>query len=381
MKAGYGAAFVLGLASLALPASAADWWWIGHAGQAPDRTTFYVDRETIVRGKGDRVEVWTLSFGEAVPPSGVQHRATHYLIRCRERTFSTLGMIGYDPEGKVVPMMKAPPTPMAPVAAGSIGESIMNLACGRPSGIEVKVESPGAHASNYLRARPAGSTAASPEEEPGGQDEAEEGGLSLGTGFFVGPNGHILTSHHVVDKARRVGCRTQGGRILEARVERISPANDLALLKVDYRPAQYLGFAPAGSLRAGDRVFTIGYGASNYLGIHEPRFTDGTVSALSGPGAENAWMQISVPVQPGNSGGPLLNESGQVVGIIAAQAAIDTFLEMEGTLPQNINWAVKSDYASPLLSPSAVPARRSRDAAIENARQSVCLVLVDTRSE
>jgi S1-C subfamily serine protease len=88
-------------------------------------------------------------------------------------------------------------------------------------------------------------------------------------------------------------------------------------------------------------------------------------------------MQISVPVQPGNSGGPLVNESGQVVGVIAAQAAVDEFVKIEGRLPQNINWAVKSDYASPLLANLAPGPKRTREEAIRLARESLCLIVAE----
>ncbi|WP_158266349.1 S1C family serine protease [Allosphingosinicella deserti] len=378
MKLGASIAFLLAASSV--PADAAEWWWIGLNGAAPSRVVTYVDRETIARGKGDRVDIWALAIGEAALPNGQQHQATHYSFRCGSRAFATLDRIAYDAAGAVMPMMKIAPSAPAPVEKGSIGESILQVACGTPAGTEVKVEAPMPHAQAFLAGRGTrGHTPAAPDSA------SKDPGLSVGTGFFIGPAGHVLTSYHVIDGARRIGCRMPNGIVHDAAIARVSPANDLALLKVEARPARYLGFAPAGALHAGDRVFTIGYGAANYLGITEPRFTDGTVSALSGLGDENAYMQISVPVQPGNSGGPLVNEAGQVVGIIAAQAAVDAFLEAEGTLPQNVNWAVKVDYAAPLLpplsTPAPAPARRSREQAIALARESICLVIADSGAE
>jgi S1-C subfamily serine protease len=358
------------LAGMAAPSDAAEWWWIGFNGAAPNRVVTYVDRATIARGKGDRVEVWTLAIGESPLANDQQHQATHYAMRCKARSYATLGRVGYDSAGKKMPLMAIAPTDPVPVETGSIAESILNVACGTPSGIEVRVDAPMPHARAYLAGR-------SPAAQAQRDERAEAAGVSVGTGFFVGPNGHVLTSYHVVEGARRIGCRGADGEMREDAVARVSPANDLALLQVKTRPARYLGFAPAGALRTGDRVFTIGYGAANYLGISEPRFTDGAVSALSGIGAENAYMQISVPVQPGNSGGPLVNEVGQVVGIIAAQAAVDAFVEAEGTLPQNVNWAVKSDYAAPLLPPLPATPRRTRDQAIALTKEAVCLVVAE----
>jgi S1-C subfamily serine protease len=352
----------------ATAASAEDWWWIGINGDAPNRVLTYVDQAS-AQSEDGAIWVWVLSAGESPLPNGQQYQATQYALRCRSRSLATVGRVPFDRVGEVMDLAKVPPGDFSRAIEGSIGESVLLLACGRPTGVEVRVQSPIEHAVAYFTGR-----SASP--GPPAPATSAEAVAPVGTGFFIGPDGHILTSHHVVEGARRLACRTADGRIHELRVARISAANDLALLRADVRPAHYLSFAPPGLVRPGDRVFTLGYGAMAYLGINEPRFTEGSVSALSGLGAEDAWMQISVPVQPGNSGGPLLNEAGQVVGIIAAQAAADAFMEAEGVLPQSINWAVKAEYAAPLLGPLAPGPRRTREQAIDLVRNSICLVIV-----
>jgi S1-C subfamily serine protease len=136
----------------------------------------------------------------------------------------------------------------------------------------------------------------------------------------------------------------------------------------------YLELAPARSVRPGDPVFTVGFPMIGLLGP-EPKFTDGSVSALSGLRGEASLVQITVPVQPGNSGGPLLNNLGQVVGIVTSSAAIPSFLEKAGTLPQNVNWAVKSEYARPLY--ESVPGEGpsgGRAVAIDRAMKATCMV-------
>ena len=382
MRTGLWAAAILLWSSTA--AEAADWWWIGLNGNAPNRVLTYVDRESIRQLGGGIVEVWLLAVGETPLPNGQQHQANHWAFKCRQRSFSALGRIALDPAWRRLPLADPAPTAYAPLASGSIGESAMNLVCGHPSGSELHVDQPAQHARAYLQNQSGGTEAdaappGAPQQNRPGPDapreQAEPAGMSFGTAFFVGPEGFALTAFHVVNGATRIGCRTGDGAVHEAALARMSQANDLALLRVDIRPAHFLGFAPRGSLRPGERVFTIGYGAPNYLGISEPRFSEGAVSALSGLQADNAYVQITVPIQPGNSGGPLVNEAGQVVGIIDSTAGVEDFAQAEGALPQSVNWAIKADYATPLLPPQPPAAPRTRAQAIALTHDAVCLVI------
>jgi hypothetical protein len=108
-------------------------------------------------------------------------------------------------------------------------------------------------------------------------------------------------------------------------------------------------------LRRGDRIRTINPDLSSrwrHLG-QEAKLTEGTVSALSGPGGETSYLQITAPVQPGNSGGPVVNYQGHIVGIVSSTIAALPFIMATGTVPQNINYAVKSRTEStPHLRPS-----------------------------
>lgn len=514
---------VAALFGWASAAQAADWWWIGGVGQAPNRSLTYVDRQSIRRIDGGAVEVWLLDIGEGPRlDTGQQYQADHWAFKCRQRTLSVLGTIALDPSWRRLPLPEVAPTAYAPLVPGSIAEMVMNVACGHASGRELHVDQPAQHALAYFHngaaqpAAPAGGpdrasewwfvaaetnigalayvyrplnqptqdgriaevyllelygtplangatrevagyridclnrhyerTALSAMDEeghrlpssetapptgtippgtvadrvyavacgqltgqeiriddpfahagayfhrqfaivgnglpggagagaPDGGGPAEPSGVSVGTAFFVGPEGYALTAYHVIDGADRIACRTGDGAVHAAVPARLNQANDLALLRVDFRPTRYLGLAPRGSLRPGERVFTIGYGAPSYLGINEPRFTEGAVSALSGLAANDAEVQITVPIQPGNSGGPLVNEAGQVVGIITSTAATEEFQQEVGATPQSINWAVKSDYAAPLL-PRLPPARpMTRAQAIALTHDAVCFVI------
>jgi S1-C subfamily serine protease len=133
---------------------------------------------------------------------------------------------------------------------------------------------------------------------------------------------------------------------------------------VPFSGLTYIPLAPARSLRIGEPIFTVGFPATNLLG-EEPKFTDGSASSLSGPGGDAIFFQMTVPIQPGNSGGPVINDAGLVVGVVTSTAAIRPFLSATGTLPQNINWAVKSEYALPLFDqPPQLPRASNRQEAI-----------------
>lgn len=198
--------------------------------------------------------------------------------------------------------------------------------------------------------------------------------VSNGTCFAVSPDGAILTSRHVVSNADSVKIHLMDGRSVAAIVEQAVAGTDLALLRIAEPTPTYLSLAPSRSPQVGQSVFTLGFPATSILGT-EPKFSDGSISALSGVRGEASLMQISVPIQPGNSGGPLVNDQGQVVGVITASAAILPFVAATGSLPQNVNWAVKADYARPLFPPPVeLSQARSRQDAIEQARRALCRV-------
>jgi len=196
---------------------------------------------------------------------------------------------------------------------------------------------------------------------------------SYGTCFAVSDS-EILTSNHVVADSDSISVRFEDGIESEAVVSQRSQSNDLALLKIGGKTPAHLPFAPVRSLEVGQEIFTIGYPVTSILGT-EAKFTEGSVSALSGIQGDASYFQMSVPVQPGNSGGPVVNMKGAVVGIVAATAAIEAFYASSGALPQNVNWASKSDSARLLFSPSSVGTRAAdRRQAIKRAKEAVCQV-------
>jgi S1-C subfamily serine protease len=197
---------------------------------------------------------------------------------------------------------------------------------------------------------------------------------SQATAFAVTSDGRFLTAFHVVNEAKRITISCPGQEAVPATLSKSDQAADVAVLSIGRPTVRYLPLIASPVLMVGDPVFTVGFPVAAILGV-EPKFTDGSISALSGPGDRVSLIQISVPVQPGNSGGPLVNNQGQVVGVVISSAAVNAFLRGTGTLPQNINWAVKTDYASLLFeAPSPPPPAISRAEAIERAMKATCLV-------
>lgn len=171
-------------------------------------------------------------------------------------------------------------------------------------------------------------------------------GIATGSGMIFTKEGHCFTNHHVIEGARTLKVRVPGHKdTINATLIASDESNDLAILKIE-------GWAPAGELpvivscaavRSGDKAFTVGYPLPSQLG-QEAKFTSGDISALSGLDEDRRLMQISVPVQPGNSGGPLALEDGRVMGIVVSSLNASYMLRKRGVLPQNVNFAIKSDY-------------------------------------
>jgi S1-C subfamily serine protease len=203
----------------------------------------------------------------------------------------------------------------------------------------------------------------------------------VGTAFVVRPDGFLLTAFHVVKGAKEIesSCPETGKAI--ASLDKFSEANDVAILRVsDRRTPTYLYMADPKSVSLGEQVFTVGYPAPDILG-GEAKFTEGVISSLSA-GGDAGYMQISVPVQPGNSGGPLLNRSGEVVGVVVATASALSFLKGTGALPQNVSWAVKSAFAVPLFDvPPRSPRISERGTAVDHALKATCFVTASVESD
>ena len=170
---------------------------------------------------------------------------------------------------------------------------------------------------------------------------------STGTGFVVGPD-LVLTNHHVIEGCGRILVRTADNRNLPVPQAPASDARrDLALLRVPGNPGPTLAFR-ANPVRRGESVVTYGFPLAGLLSSG-PTLTTGEVSALAGLADNQTQFQISAPVQQGNSGGPLLDRQGNVIGVIVSKLNAARIAQRTGDIPQNVNFAVKGTEAVDFL--------------------------------
>ena len=166
-----------------------------------------------------------------------------------------------------------------------------------------------------------------------------------GSGFFVSSLGHILTNAHVIRKSSNIVVIDSKGNEYQARQLVMDEKLDLALLKIDSsNKIENLRFADFARIEKGHKVYAIGYPNPSIQGL-ESKITDGIISSLSGLNGESTQMQISTPIQPGNSGGPLVNERGEVVGVVVARLDGIEMLKRSNQLVQNVNYAISGDLA------------------------------------
>jgi S1-C subfamily serine protease len=169
---------------------------------------------------------------------------------------------------------------------------------------------------------------------------------ATGTAFAVSEDGDLITNEHVVS-----GCTTitvhQGSRHYGARILARDTSVDLAIVQLFLGPSgspakvsEIAMFRQSPTLRAGEQAISYGFPLTGALTM-EGNLTIGNVSALRGLGDDPKYIQITTPIQPGNSGGPLLDSSGNVIGVVAAKLDAIKVMRAIGDVPQNVNFAVE----------------------------------------
>jgi S1-C subfamily serine protease len=164
-----------------------------------------------------------------------------------------------------------------------------------------------------------------------------------GTGFFIDRNGYIATNHHVIDEAKEIQVNINNKSYL-AKVVISDERSDLAILKIidnSFIPLTSINYNFNDEIsEVGNSVFALGFPLTQYMG-EEIKFTDGKINAKSGFKGDISTYQISVPIQPGNSGGPLFDNNGTLVGITSSG--------LDKSKTDNVNYAIKTKYLKLLI--------------------------------
>ena len=182
---------------------------------------------------------------------------------------------------------------------------------------------------------------------------------SSGSGFAVSADGYVITNHHVIEGCQKVVVHYKG-KELPVTVVTYDPQNDLALLKGDFRPQTV--FALSGNQpELLQDVYVAGYPFGNKISS-SVKVTKGIISSLTGIGNNFSNIQIDAALQSGNSGGPILDEMGNIVGVAVSKLDAKYMYDNFGIIPENTNFGIKANVVRSVLESNEVsspPANRS----------------------
>lgn len=194
---------------------------------------------------------------------------------------------------------------------------------------------------------PVGTTLPPPERP----NVAEEPKTSTGTGFFISNDGYLVSNAHVVEGCTRAQVRYGLASFEDATILARDSVNDFAILKTSIRPQAVSKLR--GGVRVGESIAAFGFPLAGLLSSGG-NFTLGNVSANAGLGDDARFIQISAPAQPGNSGGPVLDQSGNVIGMVVAKLDALKLAKLTDDVPQNVNFALKTSLLVTFLDTTGV---------------------------
>lgn len=302
---------------------AARWVEVGYGTIPTDRVL--VDTDSI-----QRIDEFTTVDIETVyaSPRMNSHNITmdrhvqHTAFKCLDRSYVGIATIGYLGEKRVGSSSEAGDwkSRFVPLGKDPLSDRVYTIVCSPAS---------------------AGSTATTPPKPK----------IYSGSGFVVDDSGHVLTNNHVISHCKSsIIAKAIGSAPVAVTIDAVDPKNDLAILRT--ARAATLGEpmhfrVQSQPERLGESVGVIGYPLAGILSS-EPKATFGQINSVAGVNNDYTLLQISAPVQPGNSGGPVLDESGLVVGIVVSQAS-PAVAAMIGNAPQNVNFAIRGEIAQIFL--------------------------------
>ena len=170
--------------------------------------------------------------------------------------------------------------------------------------------------------------------------------IGSGSGFFVSDQGHIVSNAHVVGVCKKVKAYEEGVEVF-LNILATDNVNDLGLVKGKFKNTQYLNIKTDGA-ELGEDIVAFGYPLSQTLS-DSVKLTKGIVSSLSGLDNNYSQIQIDAAIQPGNSGGPVLNMNGQVIGVASAGLSKLYMAQKAAYIPENVNFAVAAPALTTFL--------------------------------
>ena len=177
--------------------------------------------------------------------------------------------------------------------------------------------------------------------------------VRTGSGFAISHATHIVTNAHVVAQCKSLrvlsGAQQASGRVLAIDVDA-----DLAVLQTSLSVPKTMAMRSSPALRLGESVIAFGFPLTGALS-QGGNLTTGNVSALAGLRDDPKYIQVTAPVQPGNSGGPLLDGGGNVIGVITAKLDALAVAKRTGDVPQNVNFAVRAEVLEAFLQTHKIP--------------------------
>jgi S1-C subfamily serine protease len=198
-----------------------------------------------------------------------------------------------------------------------------------------------------------------------------------GSGFFVSKMGHVITNAHVVQNCKNITIGDNANKQVPAEVINTDRNNDLALLKLSSLemasaesksliqklniavvPLASKGLLRSEDVRLGEKVLVAGFPFGDVFS-DTIKVTSGIVSATRGSGDDSGQFQLDAAVQPGNSGGPIYDSGGNIVGVVISQLDKLKMAKAIGSLPENVNFGIKASTVRQFLTSSGLPSKKS----------------------
>ena len=214
-------------------------------------------------------------------------------------------------------------------------------------------------------------------ELPPQQPKEQTPQSGTGSGFFVSKMGHVITNAHVVKNCKKLTVGDNANKQVPAELINTDRSNDLALLKLSTLemasaesksliqklsivvvPLASKGLLRSDDVKLGEKVLVAGFPFGEYFS-NTIKVTGGLVSATRGSGDDSGQFQLDAAVQPGNSGGPIYDSSGNIVGVVVSQLDKRMVEKAIGSMPENVNFGIKASTVRQFLISSGVPSKKS----------------------